>query len=760
MDETERLAALLAVQASLSGGERLATRREHITGRLIARRAHGSILFLDLQCSGSILMQLVVEAPPGANEQAPSAARVAPIGSLIRASGQPGKTNRGQPSLFVEALNIKILEGDACDAPGVSPTLPPPVMIARAEALACRFQFTPDNVRWGSKLQLLRVGAFNSLSWRGGLPLPTPPSRRGESWGSCWLLPATDDTALAMAKQQDELRAAGWRLLTCAPEIILRLGDKARLQAHAASLGLADHLPASYGSLAAACYPAVLKRARGQFGKGVHIVASAQEARRRMGMSESGLGTEWILQELVQGRVESSASLLVSEGKILRALLVEYTYSEEAYVWPQVREDKAKRRARAELEPDHQAALESLLAGFSGVCNANFKVRAAGGRLALFEFNTRPGADLACDAPRPLAAAFLEHGHSLASAIEARSPRMRTSPPPLQPLAPTAEDSPCGNSVQGGGTPLPSDTRLKDAERGQSALPTRDADSSVVYLSDCRDESPRYASMRDAPNWLRDSLHHRRRPPFVLRGASSAALRAYLPKGHPAAASRGLATGEAARAADAEGMTGWPTAVVCPGGGYETLAPHEAAPAAKWLASLGFVAFVLRYRLPPDHPWPAARDDARAALHYLCSDDAKARWQLDVSRLILLGFSAGAHLAAHAICPQLRAVVLIYPAVADATDEAVRTTEVAKEQAALVGGRKLPAVYVVASTNDRICSPREHGDFVVDELKNCGLHCTYQRQKLGSHGFGVTRKWALPCCTWLREQVLLPESQQ
>ena len=52
-----------------------------------------------------------------------------------------------------------------------------------------------------------------------------------------------------------------------------------------------------------------------------------------------------------------------------------------------------------------------------------------------------------------------------------------------------------------------------------------------------------------------------------------------------------------------------------PGGGYRHLAPREGAPAARWLAaSLGVVAAVLRYRLPPRHGWPAPLEDAKAAL--------------------------------------------------------------------------------------------------------------------------------------------------
>ena len=68
--------------------------------------------------------------------------------------------------------------------------------------------------------------------------------------------------------------------------------------------------------------------------------------------------------------------------------------------------------------------------------------------------------------------------------------------------------------------------------------------------------------------------------------------------------------------------------------------------AAEWAASLGCVGCVLRYRVPPAHPWPMAREDLEAAAAYLRSAEAAARWAVDPSRLVVLGFSAGAHLAA------------------------------------------------------------------------------------------------------------------
>ena len=61
-----------------------------------------------------------------------------------------------------------------------------------------RFDFTPDNVRWGSSLRKLKIGAQNVLQWRGrdDEQLPVPGTA-----ASPWLLPATDDAAVAIAKR-------------------------------------------------------------------------------------------------------------------------------------------------------------------------------------------------------------------------------------------------------------------------------------------------------------------------------------------------------------------------------------------------------------------------------------------------------------------------------------------------------------------------------------------------------------------------------
>lgn len=86
-----------------------------------------------------------------------------------------------------------------------------------------------------------------------------------------------------------------------------------------------------------------------------------------------------------------------------------------------------------------------------------------------------------------------------------------------------------------------------------------------------------------------------------------------------------------------------PAMLVLPGGGYERHADHEAEPVAEWLASLGIHAFVLRYRVAP-HRHPAPLADAKSALAWIRSGGHGLG--VDVSRVGVLGFSAGGHLAA------------------------------------------------------------------------------------------------------------------
>ena len=76
-------------------------------------------------------------------------------------------------------------------------------------------------------------------------------------------------------------------------------------------------------------------------------------------------------------------------------------------MWPRVRELTTERKSQLITPHDPEAVkLSQLLAGFSGICNLNYK-RRSDGSLAVFEVNARMGADLACDVPPNMLRAIL-----------------------------------------------------------------------------------------------------------------------------------------------------------------------------------------------------------------------------------------------------------------------------------------------------------------------------------------------------------------
>ncbi len=83
--------------------------------------------------------------------------------------------------------------------------------------------------------------------------------------------------------------------------------------------------------------------------------------------------------------------------------------------------------------------------------------------------------------------------------------------------------------------------------------------------------------------------------------------------------------------------------VVLPGGGYSGLATEkEGNQVARWLNTLGVYAFVLKYRVAP-YKHPIEMNDAQRAMRWVRAN-AK-RLKIDTSRVGILGFSAGGHLA-------------------------------------------------------------------------------------------------------------------
>ena len=218
-----------------------------------------------------------------------------------------------------------------------------------------------------------------------------------------------------------------------------------------------------------------------------------------------------------------------------------------------------------------------------------------------------------------------------------------------------------------------------------------------------------------------------------------------------------------------------PAVLVLPGGGYARQADHESEPVAEWLAALGIHAYVLRYSVAP-HRHPAPLEDAKEAL--LAIREGALGLAVDNTRVGVLGFSAGGHLAAtlstavatgnarldvEAACPDL--TILCYPVVS--LTEAVHQGSVDN----LVGGspsddllRELSADLQVTAatppafvwhTADDAAVPVHHSLSYAGALVRAGVPAELHVFPEGRHGLGLARElpgpdqWTSLCASWL-----------
>jgi len=181
--------------------------------------------------------------------------------------------------------------------------------------------------------------------------------------------------------------------------------------------------------------------------------------------------------------------------------------------------------------------------------------------------------------------------------------------------------------------------------------------------------------------------------------------------------------------------------IVCPGGGYNILAIDlEGYEVAEWLASIGYTAFVLQYRVP-DKKEQALMDAQRAIRLVRAQAD---KWRLDEGKIGIMGFSAGGSLSARASTlydvqtydpvDEIDAVscrpdfaVLIYPAYLDQGENRSLTPELKVD-------KNTPPMFIFETADDG------HGNsalVMAGALRDAGVPVELHFLPEGGHGYGL-----------------------
>jgi acetyl esterase/lipase len=207
-----------------------------------------------------------------------------------------------------------------------------------------------------------------------------------------------------------------------------------------------------------------------------------------------------------------------------------------------------------------------------------------------------------------------------------------------------------------------------------------------------------------------------------------------------------------------KGMNTGAAVVVFPGGGYNILAIDlEGTEVCDWLNSAGITCVLLKYRVPNTGPYPksaAALQDAQRAVGLVRQHAAE--WHVDPNRIGVLGFSAGAHLAAalsthydQRLYDPLDAAdklscrpdfaVVVYPGYLALADKNFAPNAEINPTA------DTPPTFIVQAEDDPVHVENAVVYFMA--LKNAKVPAELHIYAQGGHGYGL-RRTALPVTAW------------
>jgi acetyl esterase/lipase len=198
--------------------------------------------------------------------------------------------------------------------------------------------------------------------------------------------------------------------------------------------------------------------------------------------------------------------------------------------------------------------------------------------------------------------------------------------------------------------------------------------------------------------------------------------------------------------------------LVFPGGGYQILAIDlEGTEVCDWLNSRGITCVLVKYRVPNTGPYPksaAALQDAQRAMGMV--REHAAEWHIDPNRIGVLGFSAGAHLAAALsthfdqrlygsvdAADQLSCrpdfAVIIYPGYLALENQNFAPNPDVQPTA------NTPPTFLVQAEDDPVHV--ENAVVYFMQLKKAKVPAELHVYAQGGHGYGL-RRTALPVTTW------------
>lgn len=225
--------------------------------------------------------------------------------------------------------------------------------------------------------------------------------------------------------------------------------------------------------------------------------------------------------------------------------------------------------------------------------------------------------------------------------------------------------------------------------------------------------------------------------------------------------------------------------VICPGGGYAALAPHEGNDYALWLNQHGVTCFVLKYRLGSHgYRHPVMLEDAARAVRWVRAHAAD--YKLDPHRVGIMGSSAGGHLAATLLThfdygdtnssdvierqssrPDLGILCYAVITMGKFTHQGSRENLLGKnpspELVKLLSNElqvtsNTPTCFVWATYEDKAV-PMENSLMFIEALRKNHVPFDFHIYEKGRHGIGLKDKppflhphpWANDCLFWLKQ---------